>query len=247
MPHYYIDAIQVWREIKYEQIETWKQCIWYNKNIRLGSKTVYNGNLFKCGMWTINDLYENGTLVNFMTWHNRGALVKDMLVWQGIISAIRKQWKDYPIAGDQQVFDGVLPYACFNNSAISLMSLTQKQVKDFYRLLVYNKLDKNDFKAKCKYAQDGFRFSEENWKKIYTLPNNLLKNNKVFDLQFQILHRIVPTNKWLYMVKKVCSPRCSFCGMCMESIEHLCFLCPVVRSLWTRLFEKMESFHEIKL
>lgn len=56
-------------------------------------------------------------------------------------------------------------------------------------------------------------------------------------MQYQILHRIVPTNNYLYKIKLKDSPLCSFCKLNIETIEHLFTECPEVKDIWYRIEE----------
>ena len=61
LPKYYKDSINVWQEIKYENIANIDglsgQLIWYNRNILVNKKTVYSKHLYLSGMRSVTDLY----------------------------------------------------------------------------------------------------------------------------------------------------------------------------------------------
>ena len=54
-------------------------------------------------------------------------------------------------------------------------------------------------------------------------------------MQFKILHRIIGVNKFLHTIKKSESPRCDFCQLQIESIEHLFFECPLIKTFWMQV------------
>ena len=87
------------------------------------------------------------------------------------------------------------------------------------------------FKAKEKYSQK-YNVAEDEWRQIFILPRTVTKLNILKDLQFQILHRFIATNKYLYTCKLYETPRCSFCQSELETIEHLFFNCHHVRTFW---------------
>ena len=75
------------------------------------------------------------------------------------------------------------------------------------------------------------------------IPRISTCDNYIKDLQFQILHRYLPTNYMLYKMNKVTSMRCSFCETHIESITHLFYHCIVVRPIWnvvSNVLEKLE-------
>ena len=80
VPKYYMDSINFWREMKFEEKndeQLVNHFIWYNKNVKLENKTIFNKRLFTCGMWYATDLYMNGNLIPFQTWLARGAQYMD--------------------------------------------------------------------------------------------------------------------------------------------------------------------------
>lgn len=79
------------------------------------------------------------------------------------------------------------------------------------------------------------------WKDIHTIPFKATKETKLRQLQFQILHRIFPTNKWLYKTKLITTPNCTFCLIYQETLEHLFWECTKVKSLWLNLGTWLED------
>lgn len=81
----------------------------------------------------------------------------------------------------------------------------------------------------------GYNYSQTSWNKLFELPFKSTQDSKLHWLQYQILHRIVPTNKYLFnILKKAESAVCTFCKIDEESIDHLFYECniPVVNELW---------------
>ena len=53
------------------------------------------------------------------------------------------------------------------------------------------------------------------------VPALALVENKIKDLQYEILMSFTPTNNLLYKMKKTSCPRCNFCNLKIETVEHL--------------------------
>ena len=70
-----------------------RHCLWYNKYIKIGNSVQYNERILLNGLWLVGDLYENGNLINFDIWKERGLTENDHLLWAGIVSAIPRSWK----------------------------------------------------------------------------------------------------------------------------------------------------------
>lgn len=67
---------------------------------------------------------------------------------------------------------------------------------------------------------------------MFEFPFKTTKQSKLQWLQFQILHRIIPTNDFLHKIKVKESPACSFCKSANETIEHLFADCYCVKEIW---------------
>ena len=80
-----------------------------------------------------------------------------------------------------------------------------------------------------------------NWKQIWEQVFILLKDARVRELNWKILHNIYPTNVLLCKMKKVESVLCNWCTE-TDSIEHFFVYCHKVRPLWTHI-ESIASAH----
>ena len=67
-------------------------------------------------------------------------------------------------------------------------------------------------------------------------------NNKICEMQFKILHRIIGVNNFLFKIRKVDSLRFDYCEIYIETIEHLFFDCVSVKSFWLNLIESWNTF-----
>ena len=83
------------------------------------------------------------------------------------------------------------------------------------------------------------------WRKYYSLNFNCTIDSKMRAFQYRLLLRIIPTNKYLKVCDIIDDDRCYFCHSEIETIEHLFFLCPLVKELWVKLAEKMKPYLDI--
>ena len=192
--------------------------------------------------WTANDLYENGKTILFETWKSRGASLSNYLEWRNILASVLSK-----------KIDGIkynkTKYLCYPNLGTKLAprlihSISEKDIKT-----VLNKIDMNGikcYKVRNKQIQIHGEIADECWSKIYELPHWILTDNKVKEFQYKILFRFIGTNKLLYKMKKVNSPRCIFCELYEESIEHLFFECTVVKNFWLNLVSEYNSRSDIE-
>ena len=81
---------------------------------------------------------------------------------------------------------------------------------------------KEHSKANEKYTTM-FDITDEEWKIYYTMYGRLQIINKAKEMQYKILHDYVPTNKLLYKMTYIASPRCNFCNLYNQDTCHLFF------------------------
>ena len=103
-------------------------------------------------------------------------------------------------------------------NSILLLYKNYKGCKSTYNILIDKKVD--ICTSKPKWRDKGYIFSQTDWNKIFELPLKSIKESKLQWLQLQILHRIIPANDYLYKLKKVNSPFCTFCTTETENIDH---------------------------
>ena len=236
-PVYYKEAVHVWRQIKHDTCEDpddiAKQCVWYNRNIKIGGSTIFRESLFRAGLWTVSDLYKDNSVVGFHEWCKRGVSPNCFYMWQQVVKAIPQRWKlvmrEYNFEeGNTHILSTIL----INNKEIDITKTEQKDIKHFFKLEAYKQLSATDFKARTKYKEKGITNDDFPWEQVYILYNKLPVSNKVATLQYKILFRIVATNSLLFKMKKINSPLCEFCGLYSDDIEHLFFRCSHVRNFW---------------
>ena len=88
----------------------------------------------------------------------------------------------------------------------------------------------NKWKDICKHD-----IKEEEWPKYHLSIHNTCMEVKMKSFQYQIVHRSLPTNKYLAMCNLIESEKCYFCEKEIETIEHLFCHCKIIQPLWQGL------------
>ena len=78
-------------------------------------------------------------------------------------------------------------------------------------------------------------FPNLNWKTIFSKCYKTSRDTQLQWFQARLLHRILPTEKYLHMCKIKDSPSCKFCRDSVETITHLFWECEVVKKFWDEL------------
>jgi hypothetical protein len=71
-----------------------------------------------------------------------------------------------------------------------------------------------------------------NWAEIYTIPLKSTLSSKLRYFQFQLLHRYLPVNNFLFNLNIIDNNLCSFCKQDVESFQHLFWDCGINNSFW---------------
>ena len=130
MPDYYLTPFQKWSKLSSKTDSIKGQCLWCNKSIKVGKKSVFCSNLYSIGMWFVDDLFENGKLVLFETWKHREASETDRMIWCGVVRFVREKWNFDSMCREQhdmpfQLSTGVNLESGF----INIEKVTQKHIK----------------------------------------------------------------------------------------------------------------------
>ena len=100
-----------------------------------------------------------------------------------------------------------------------------------------------EFVVKNKYIPIGkskwntiFGILEENqWKNIYKNNFSNIKNTKFQWFQYRINQNILATNKYLFKIKILDSPLCTFCNVEEETIIHILWECEKVQEFFSEI------------
>jgi hypothetical protein len=87
-----------------------------------------------------------------------------------------------------------------------------------------------------------------NWFIYFNILRKCSKNVYLINFQYKFLHRVIPTNTFLFKIHVKDSKSCSFCNVEDETIEHLFFDCPCTYQFWRVFFECLKRyFNNIEL
>ena len=199
--------------------------IFYNKLFSTNGKIFYSRTLQLAGFWTVRDLYDDN-LQNYKVpdLMNRGLNVNDILLYNRMILKAKSFKKAHSEGFIENKEKNI--YVCLNNQNIELSKIKNTEIKHLFieRITARGKAEE--------YYSTKFGLVGEDWKYIYLLPEKLLRDNIVKETQFKILHKIIPTRKYLFIINKIESPACCFCNLYQQTICHLFFECVSVRTFW---------------
>lgn len=208
------------------------QSIWFNSYIKVRNKVIFYPTAHEAGIRFLYNLW-NESQQQFFTYPQLiqiyGVNSLTFLEYYGILSAIPRSWVAQLKETTQLVNTFIYPFENFDG----------KTTADTYNKIVACKNRLNPVKIKW---QD--KLSTPLFYDIYldafVQLYKLTPSTKIRDFQFRLLHRVIFTNHTLYRWGIVESPRCDFCEIESETIEHLFLTCTVTKRFW----EMFQAWYE---
>ena len=196
------------------------ECLHYNKSVVRDRKTVHVQEWMDKGVITIEDVTDqNGEFLSFESFKEiHHDIATNFLVYSGIINAVKAYQKAVNIESEENC----------TGSGNKSWSLIMKRPKNVYSVLVKPKLS-----PACilKWSQEFVNLP--NWKHIFLKCKKTTPDSQLKWFQFRLLHRLLPTKRFLYVRKLADSSACTFCSREEETISHLFWECQHTHKFWT--------------
>jgi hypothetical protein len=235
-PHFYWNVMQSWYEYiqlsqpeKKSPMDIRRQCLWFNKEIKI-SKIILNwGEWKKKGINTIHDIInENG---NFLTTNELETMYGfkcNILKYNALKDAIpmvwRKQLKTMKVPRTATSFKENI-YVKVGKMEKNINKITNK---DIYWTFIRNIQVEPIHKAKL---QQELYIKEEEWKIIYKIPSTI-RDTKIRAFQYKLLFSLIPCNLYLNRIKRSDTDKCGVCQE-LDDTAHYLFECTQVVPFWT--------------
>ena len=198
--------------------------IYYNINIMQDKKTVFIKTWYDAGITKIHHLINaNGELMKYAEFMTAYPDVNtNFLQYEGIISSVREYQKKCQIQLNTE-------FKVIDSKSIQIINEGNRSTK----LQLYD-----EGKQATAVVQWNKKYLELDWDKIFMKCSKVTNDTKLRWFQARLIHRILPTNRFLFLCKIKESPLCTFCNTEEETLRHLFWDCPMVAQLWKK-FEKI--------
>ena len=214
-----------------------REQIWLNEFIKCDGESILDKNMYVGGVRIINDLVDNttGRMLNFSQFKGKYPTCRtSYLRYFGIICAIPRQWKELVRRRNSlpiEINESAEPCIINNNKSVPVTALSAK--------FLYNALQVSITPtANSRWEYQGL--VPEDWTVIYNIPYMCTTSTKLQSFQYQVLHRYIPTRKFLHLRGIVDSARCIECDG-IDSLVHYFFSCPTTCEFWKSVFSFMNS------
>jgi hypothetical protein len=239
---FWIDVMRHYKKLNSKCVpdnidEFMSESIHYNSHILVNKSVVYIKEWVRRGIHQIKHLInESGNFLSFEEFiaHYIG-IQTNFITYRGIIEAIKCFQRKRNLLCNSR-------YKYFLNKTWYSIKKGNKWIQ--LMLLKTDTIPAGVRKWKSNYLNEKF-----NWEDIYQLNRKTTIDAKLQWFQIKILHRILPTNRYLYIRKIINSPVCDFCKSEEETLLHLFWECKYTKKFWEdfQLLIKEKCTHCINL
>ena len=211
--------------------------IFYNSNILRNHQPIF------LKEWADNDIIyihqlhnDEGRFLSFDEFRTKyNNLQTNFLVYQGTINAIRRYKNTIQIPNN---FD-------FKLTENKVWHNFKKGNKHVQKILNTNKT------LPAAVIKWNLTFVNLNWVNIFNMIYTTSNDVQYRWFQYRLIHRILPTQHYLYLTKITDSPICNLCQEDEQDISHLFFECNVSQMFWGQfeswLKENCQHCHNIRI
>ena len=224
---HYIKLCKVNRKLPLMTTNIYEEPIHFNVNIRRSRKVIHDKEWESLGILKVKHIInDEGKPLSFNDFKNRYNTVNtNARFYTGISNAINKYLEN--VKNDNYNVKFVLisdVWACIESG--------NKSVKEMFQ---------NDHDLPTASIKWNAEFRNLNWKAIFIHSMKTSTDPQLKWFQARIIHRILPTKKYLHLCKLTHSPLCVFCNNNVETLNHLFWDCNFVQSFWKDLVKKLQE------
>ena len=209
--------------------------LWHNDAIRIGSKSAFFPEMYKAGIKRIGDI----THASGRFFSHRLISVKypqisvSFLRYYSIVSAIPTKWK---LSIASQLFS-----ANYDEHQQIKFQMGRKacSIKEITSRLIYaHYLPDQTPSAQRRWVAAGFDI--DSWGTMYKIPYACTTSTRLQSLQYRILHRYIPTRRYLHIRGLVTSSACEICSN-TDDLVHFFLHCTDVKPIWEAIFHFLSA------
>ena len=212
-----------------------KQIVWHNKEIRIDKEVILNRVLYNKDIKYIDDFTDSrGRLLGYNAFKERHSIFIGPLRYMSLICAIPADWKRKLMDSESLSTE---EKRAFPHIEIQGKNIPIQSVKSSFYRSAWN--ESRAPRGQLKWETEGIGLDVD-WKAIFSLPFKVTASTKLQSLQYRILHRYLPTRRFLCIRGVVDDPFCNECGE-IETIQHYVVDCHEVKLFWNEVAEKVNQ------
>lgn len=227
--------LQIRLDVDWEKLSPYQTPIFCNKNFNIGGNSFLYKTWFDRGVRYIQDLMDNqGNFLDLNAFMRMTSINTNFLQYRGIVECLKRFLRSRNVNIDSNMTGPIIPRLIYT------ILKQKKGSQNIYEILNQNK---EEPAGKIKWNQL-YNIGEKSWEYIFHAPFKITTCTKLRWFQTLINHRILTTNKFLYQINLIDSPKCSFCGTEDETIDHLLWKCSKTQQFLQQL---IKQFHDMSI
>ena len=238
---FYKQVYQVWNKIrsKPENAQDFQeQVLWKNKYITLPEnpkskvcKPLSWPNLYRIGIVKVKHLFGTGfKFINLLQFCKNNNIECNFLQPLRIRKAISQEW-----------ITAITSSSIVENEKANLVIKTGESISyicNSTSKMIYEEIVLSRYIRPTALNRwlENFEIDEVDWPNIFKQAFMTTRETKLQTLQYKILHRIIPCQKWLFDQRVISSPYCARCSdNCIDTILHHFIECRGLDNFWKSL------------
>ena len=249
LPEFYVDLFCTWSELKfidmfYKVRNIPNEIIWKNSNITFKKKILFYRECWQeAGLLKIHNLITNG-IWNDSTILNTKVKAHQLLFdfkYTKLKKAFPQCWLDRLSYEFEQECDISNMIEIETGDKVNVFVM---KVKDYYRLL----LRKKSKEPNIIYFWNFFLDLDNDfvWQDVFLFKLKQIRNNKVKQFNFKMIHRFIASKENLYKWQIVNNNLCNSCGQ-VDSTFHFMLYCKDVTLFWKIICNLIFNLFQIEI
>lgn len=232
LPYFYFDLLCTWSELKYVNIEgtnnIMRTILWNNSNIKIRNRMLHFKVWERGGIKRVHHVLNDGRWKNSDETAQRYGLPKMLFAFK--FAMLKKAFPLVWLRKSQDVErDEIIDLQTIEISTGDMIDLSKLNTKIIYSLIV-QKNKKKPYILNA-WQQRLHLHADFNWSSVLQFKFHVVRNNKIREFNFKLLHMILPSRYNLCKWKILDYNTCEICNT-LETTKHMMLECENVRLFW---------------
>lgn len=197
--------------------------IHYNNNITRDNKVIFVKKWADHNILYVKQLLnDNGNFMNYGEFLIKFPDVRtNFILFQGILNAVRSYHRklDVELTSRYKLLDNKTWFSIKRGNKFIQKVLNENTV------------------IPTAVAKWNISFESLDWKQIFSFCHTVSQDTQLRWFQLRLLHRLLPTQRYLFLNNLVDSPLCNFCEQEEQNIPHMLYDCDAVNEFWNNLMQ----------
>ena len=177
-------------------VQMLRDSVWFNSMITMNGRSIFDRSMYNCGIKCVGDFVDNfGKMLTYEQFKRKYPECNiSFLRYAGIVSSVPRSWKEKirnAGIGMRAEDKDKEPCIKYRDQEIQLRLIQTKQI--------YSVVSKATVIPTAVQRWQNEGFDHISWSDVMLMPYKCTKSTKLQAFQYQIIHRFIPTNKYLYV------------------------------------------------